>query len=87
MDTSKKKDVIKNFATHANDTGSIEVQVAILTTRINDLTEHLKIHKKDLHSRNGLMKMIGKRRSLLNYLERIKPEAYKTVIADLELRK
>ena len=72
---------------HEKDTGSPEVQIAILTRRINDLTEHLKIHKKDHHSRRGLLKMVGQRRGLLNYLQKTDIELYRSVIAKLGLRK
>ena len=73
--------------THENDTGSPEVQIAILTKRINDLTEHLKTHKKDHHSRRGLLKMVGHRRNLLNYLAKKDIERYRAVVAKLGLRK
>lgn len=79
--------VIEENKTHANDTGSPEVQVAILTKRINDLTGHLKIHKKDHHSRRGLLKMVGHRRNLLNYLMKKDIERYRAIIAKLGLRK
>ena len=82
-----KSALINEFKTHENDTGSPEVQVAILTKRINQLTEHLKIHKKDHHSRRGLLQMVGKRRALLNYLKANDMERYKTLIERLELRK
>jgi len=82
-----KKKVISTFAKHEKDTGSAQVQIAILTKRINELTEHLKEHKKDNHSRRGLLLMVGKRRKLLNYLKNSKPEAYEEVIKELELRK
>lgn len=87
MDKQGKNDVILKFATHEGDTGSPEVQVAILTTRINELNEHLKIHKKDFHSRRGLLKMVGKRRGLLNYLKSKDIERYRKLIAELNLRK
>ncbi len=73
----EKQAVIAANATHEGDTGSPEVQIAILTKRINDLTEHLKIHKKDHHSRRGLLKMVGRRRNLLNYLMRVDIERYR----------
>ena len=73
--------------THEDDTGSPEVQIAILTKRINDLTEHLKTHKKDHHSRRGLLKMVGHRRNLLNYLAKKDIERYRAVVAKLGLRK
>ena len=72
MNKDKKQAVIGEYKVHENDTGSPEVQVAMLTTRINELNEHLKVHKKDHHSRRGLLKMVGKRRNLLNYLKAFK---------------
>ena len=72
---------------HESDTGSPEVQVAILTERINNLTEHFKIHKKDHHSRRGLLKLVGKRKNLLNYLQKIDINRYRKLIARLGLRK
>ncbi len=83
----KKTEIIKKFQTKEGDTGSPEVQVAILTFRINDLNEHLKIHKKDHHSRRGLLKMVGQRRNLLNYLKNKDIERYRTLIGELGLRK
>ncbi len=83
----QKAAIIKEYATKEGDTGSPEVQVAVLTARINDLNEHLKIHKKDHHSRRGLLKMVGKRRNLLNYLKEVDIERYRTLIARLGLRK
>ncbi|MDR2532603.1 MAG: 30S ribosomal protein S15 [Oscillospiraceae bacterium] len=83
----EKTAVIENNRTHENDTGSPEVQIAILTKRINDLTEHLKAHKKDHHSRRGLLKMVGHRRNLLNYLMKKDIERYRTIIAKLGIRK
>jgi len=83
----KKETIIKEYAVKEGDTGSPEVQVAILTTRINELNEHLKIHKKDHHSRRGLLKMVGKRRNLLNYLKARDIERYRTLITRLGLRK
>ncbi len=82
-----KKTVIAKFAKHQKDTGSAQVQIAILTNRINELTAHLKEHKKDNHSRRGLLLMVGKRRKLLNYLKNSKPEKYGEVIESLKLRK
>lgn len=82
-----KTAVIADNKRHDNDTGSPEVQIAILTKRINDLTEHLKIHKKDHHSRRGLLKMVGQRRGLLNYLMKKDVERYRTLIAKLGIRK
>lgn len=83
----KKQDVIDNFKIHTKDTGSPEVQVAILSGRIDYLSEHLKVHRKDFHSRRGLLIMIGKRRRLLNYLKKNKPEVYEETIKKLDLRK
>ncbi len=85
--TEEKQTVIGQYKTHENDTGSPEVQIAILTKRINSLTEHLKIHKKDHHSRRGLLKMVGKRRALLNYLRDRNFDRYRTIIEKLGLRK
>lgn len=82
-----KAKVIEDYRTHEGDTGSPEVQVAILTNRINHLTEHLKMHKKDHHSRRGLLKMIGARRRHLEYLKKTSVERYKNVIGNLGLRK
>lgn len=83
----EKTAVIEANRTHETDTGSPEVQIAILTKRISDLTEHLKVHKKDNHSRRGMYKMIGKRRNLLNYLKKNDIERYRTVIDKLGIRK
>ena len=83
----KKTQVILENATHEGDTGSPEVQVAILTARINELTEHLRVHKQDNHSRRGLYKMIGKRRKLLDYLMDKDIERYRAIIAKLGIRK
>jgi len=83
----QKTEVIVDNRRHENDTGSPEVQVAILTRRINDLTEHLKAHKNDHHSRRGLLKMVGHRRNLLNYIKKKDVERYRTLIAKLGLRK
>ena len=82
-----KTAVIEANKTHENDTGSPEVQIALLTQRINHLTEHLKTHQKDNHSRRGLLKMVGKRRGLLNYLKEVDIERYRTIIASLGIRK
>ena len=82
-----KTSVIEANRTHEKDTGSPEVQVAILTARIQELTEHLKQHPKDNHSRRGLLKMVGQRRSLLNYLIKIDIERYRAIIAELGIRK
>ena len=83
----KKTQVIAEYATHEGDTGSPEVQIAILTARINELTEHLRMHKHDNHSRRGLYKMIGKRRKLLDYLANKDVERYRALIAKLGIRK
>ena len=83
----KKAEIMKEYALKEGDTGSPEVQVAILTYRINDLNEHLKVHKKDHHSRRGLLKMVGKRRNLLNYLRDKDIERYRDLINRLGLRK
>ena len=83
----KKQEIIKEYAVKEGDTGSPEVQVAILTYRINDLNEHLKEHHKDHHSRRGLLKMVGQRKNLLNYLKEKDLERYRTLIARLGLRK
>mgnify|MGYP000843032008 CR=1 FL=1 len=83
----EKTAVIEANRTHETDTGSPEVQIAILTKRISDLTEHLKTHKKDNHSRSGLFKMIGKRRNLLNYLKKKDIERYRATIEKLGIRK
>jgi small subunit ribosomal protein S15 len=87
MNKDQKQTVINDYKVHDNDTGSPEVQVALLTKRINELNEHLKVHKKDHHSRRGLLKMVGKRRNLLNYLKDRDIERYRSVIAKLGLRK
>jgi len=83
----KKKELIGQFKRHEGDTGSPEVQVAILTERINNLTGHFKTHAKDHHSRRGLLKMVGRRKSLLNYLQRLDIERYRKLVASLGLRK
>lgn len=83
----EKTAIIKEYAVHEGDTGSSEVQIAVLTKRINDLTEHLRTHKKDHHSRRGLLKMVGSRRSLLNYLQNTDIERYRSIIAKLGIRK
>lgn len=87
LTTEKKAEIIKEYATCEGDTGSPEVQVAILTYRINDLNEHLKSHPHDNHSRRGLLKMVGHRRNLLAYLKEKDIERYRSVIARLGLRK
>ena len=83
----EKQAIIAEYATHEGDTGSPEVQIALLTYRINNLTEHLKGNHKDHHSRRGLLKMVGHRRNLLNYLQKIDVERYRTIIARLNIRK
>ena len=83
----EKKEIIAKHATHEGDTGSPEVQIALLTQRINHLNEHLKIHKQDNNSRRGLLKMVGKRRGLLDYLKEKDIERYRAIIEALNLRK
>lgn len=87
MDKAKKNQIIEEYKLHEGDTGSPEVQIAILTDRINHLNEHLKTHKKDHHSRRGLLMMVGRRRGLLNYLMKKDIERYRTIIERLGLRK
>ena len=87
MTTERKKEIINEYRRDEKDTGSSEVQIALLTERINELTEHLKVHKKDNHSRRGLLKMVGKRRNLLNYLAKKDEATYKELIQKLGLRK
>lgn len=82
-----KQDIIEAYKLHDGDTGSTEVQIALLTDRINHLTDHLRIHKKDHHSRRGLFKMVGQRRGLLNYLMKKDINRYREIIARLEIRK
>ncbi len=81
-----KKNIIESYQTHANDTGSSEVQIAILTARINELNEHLKANPKDHHSRRGLLKMVGKRKGLMKYLKRTNLDGYRELIEKLEIR-
>ena len=83
----RKADVIKTYATKTGDTGSPEVQVAVLSERINNLTEHFKTHVKDNHSRRGLLKMVGQRRQLLDYLRRTNEASYKSLIEKLGIRR
>ncbi|RJP93431.1 MAG: 30S ribosomal protein S15 [Desulfobacteraceae bacterium] len=83
----KKMETINRFKTHESDTGSPEVQIALLTDRIVHLTEHLKIHKKDHHSRRGLLIMVGKRRRMLNYVKNKDVQRYRSIIKELELRR
>ena len=87
MTKERKQEIMAQYATHEGDTGSPEVQIALLTERINHLNEHLKTHKKDHHSRRGLLMMVGQRRGLLNYLTKIDIERYRTLIEKLGLRK
>ena len=86
MTAERKQEIIKTYQRDSNDTGSSEVQIALLSERIAELTEHLKVHKKDNHSRRGLYKMIGKRRSLLNYLAKTDVERYRAIVDKLNLR-
>ena len=87
MDKQKKQEIIAKFARSEGDTGSPEVQIALLTQRINDLNAHLASHKQDHHSRRGLLMMVGQRRSMLGYLKKIDIERYRALIAELNLRK
>lgn len=86
LNKEKKEVIIGNFKRHPDDTGSPEVQIALLTERINDLIDHLRVHKHDHHSRRGLLKLVGERRRQLNYLNRTEPERYRDVIRRLGLR-
>ena len=87
IDTKTKQDLIKKFARKDNDTGSPEVQVAILTTRITNLSEHFKTHKKDNHSRRGLLKLVSQRRKILDYVKSKDESRYKTLIKQLRIRR
>ena len=87
MTKERKQEIINTYKRDEKDTGSPEVQVALLTERINELTAHLKVHMKDNHSRRGLLKMVGKRRNLLNYLAKKDVQRYRDIIAKLGLRK
>ncbi len=87
MTKERKQEIIDTYKRDENDTGSSEVQIALLTERIAELTEHLKVHKKDNHSRRGLLKMIGKRRNLLNYLAKKDVNRYREIVKKLNLRK
>ncbi len=87
LDQERKLEIIDLYKRHEGDTGSPEVQIALLTERINYLTEHLKTHKKDYHSQRGLLKMVGRRRGLLNYLRDRSPERYQVILGKLGLRK
>jgi len=87
MQREKKKKIIAKQCKHQKDTGSAQVQIAILTERINELTGHLKVHKKDTHSRRGLLAMVGQRRKLLNYVKNKNADQYQEIIKTLDLRK
>lgn len=87
MDKEKKQNIIQEYARSEGDTGSPEVQIALLTERIQHLTEHLRTHKNDYHSRRGLLVMVGKRRALLDYLTKVDIERYRSIISKLQLRK
>lgn len=87
MDKAKKQELIEKYGRHEGDTGSPEVQIALLTERINSLTDHLRTHKKDHHSRRGLLMMVGQRRGLLNYLSDQDIERYRAIISQLGLRR
>ncbi len=87
LTSDKKEEIIREFATHEGDTGSAQVQIALLTNRIQQLTEHLKVHKHDEHSRRGLLKMVGQRRRLLKYLRRKDSDAYFDITNRLNLRR
>lgn len=87
LTNERKLELITTYRTHESDTGSPEVQIAILTEKIQYLTEHLKVHKKDHHSRRGLLKMVGQRRGLLNYLMKSNIERYRSIIEKLNIRK
>lgn len=87
LDKARKAQVMKEYGLHPRDSGSSDVQVALLTERINDITEHLKAHTKDHHSRRGLLKLVGRRRRLLDYLRETDPERYQSLIKRLNLRK
>jgi len=87
MRTRKKKDIIEKFKEHTGDTGSTAVQIALLTERVNYLSEHLKTHKKDFHSRRGLLMLVGRRRRLLTYLKEKDVKRYEEILKELSLRK
>lgn len=87
MEKARKQEIIREFARTEGDTGSPEVQIALLTERIKELTEHLKVHKKDHHSRRGLLMMVGQRKGLLSYLKKQDIERYRAIIAKLGIRK
>ena len=87
MDKTRKNEIIAKFGRHENDTGCPEVQIALLTERINHLNEHLSLNKNDKHSRHGLLKMVGERRGLLDYLKKTDLERYRAILGELNLRK
>ncbi|OPX41635.1 MAG: 30S ribosomal protein S15 [Deltaproteobacteria bacterium] len=87
LTAENKKEIISKFKLHDNDTGSPEVQIALLSNRIKYLTDHFKVHKKDHHSRRGLLKLVGQRRRLLNYLKKTNVERYRVIIKELGIRK
>ena len=87
MTTAEKQAIIEQYAIHEGDTGSPQVQIAILTARINSINEHLSVNQKDHHSRRGLLKMVGHRRNLLGYLQKVDVERYRAIVAKLNLRK
>ena len=87
LSTERKTEIITRFGDNAEDTGNTKVQIALLTARINDLTEHLRTHRKDHHSRRGLLMLVGKRRRLLNYMQRHDLEGYRELIRELGLRR
>lgn len=87
LTAENKKEIIDKFKLHNNDTGSPEVQIALLSNRIKYLTDHFKVHKKDHHSRRGLLKLVGQRRRLLNYLKKSDVERYRVIIKELGIRK
>jgi small subunit ribosomal protein S15 len=87
IDKNSKQIIMQDYARHEKDTGSPEVQVALLTTRINQLTDHLRTHRHDEHSRRGLLKLVGQRRRHLKYLSKISPDTYRDIIAKLGLRR
>lgn len=87
LDEERKKEIINDFKKHEHDTGSPEVQIALLSARIDYLTEHFKTHKKDHHSRRGLLKLVGQRRRLLDYLKKTEVERYREIIKRLGLRR
>jgi small subunit ribosomal protein S15 len=87
LDKDKKQEIIERFRVHETDSGSPEVQIALLTERIRELTSHFQVHKKDFHSRRGLLKLVGQRRRLLDYLKSRKIEKYRKIVKELGLRK